>query len=285
MTVAEIVGESIVLLEAAGIEDARLEAEVLLAHALGFRRTRLLSELRSEVPPEAHKAFGALLMRRVEHEPLAYIVGYREFYGFDIVCGPGALIPRPETEMLVELVLSELAARGPGLRIVDVGSGTGAIAVAVCASARAARVVAIEASGEALAVARSNVSRHAVAGRMELRAGDLLTGVTAEFDVIAANLPYVPEADWAALPPEIRVHEPREALVGGPEGTEIIEELLSQAPARLAPGGVVVAEMGDGQAARLVVAATRFFPEADVCVKNDLSGRDRVLELRDRRNG
>jgi release factor glutamine methyltransferase len=284
MTVAEMVHSAAGRLRAAGIEDERLEAEVLLAHAMGTDRTHLLAGLHDDAPAAARGAFDAILARRLRHEPLAYIIGRREFYGIDIACAPGALIPRPETEMLVEIALGEIAARGAGLRLADVGTGSGAIAVAICVRSPGARVVAIEASAPALAIARENARRAGLEGRIELRRGDLLEGAGV-FDVIVANLPYVSEGDWAALAPEIREHEPREALVGGPEGTEVIERLLATAPAHLARGGVLAAEIGDTQGASLLAAAQRCFPEAQVCVKKDLSGRDRVLEVRDGSGG
>jgi release factor glutamine methyltransferase len=284
MTVAEIVHEAAGLLRDAGIEDERLEAEVLLAHAMGIDRTHLLAGLQTDAPAAARGAFDAMLARRLRHEPLAYIIGRREFYGLDIDCAPGALIPRPETEMLVDITLAEIAARGAGLRIADAGTGSGAIAVVICARSPGARVVAIEVSEQALAVARENVRRAGLEGRIELRRGDLLEGAGV-FDVIVANLPYVSVDDWAMLAPEIRDHEPREALVGGPRGTEVIERLLATAPAHLARGGVLAAEIGDTQGASLLAAAQRCFPGAQVCVKKDLAGRDRVLEVRERSGG
>jgi release factor glutamine methyltransferase len=284
MTVAEIVHEAARRLRDAGIEDERLEAEVLLAQALGIDRTHLLAGLHSDAPVAARRAFDVMLERRLRHEPLAYIIGRREFYGIEIDCAPGALIPRPETEMLVDIALGEIAARGADLRLADAGTGSGAIAVAICARSPGARVVAIEASAQALAVARENARRAGLEGRIELRRGDLLEDAGV-FDVIVANLPYVSEGDWAQLAPEIREHEPREALVGGPDGTEVIERLLTSAPAHLAQGGVLAAEIGDTQGARLLAAAQRCFPGAQVCVKKDLAGRDRVLEVRERSGG
>jgi release factor glutamine methyltransferase len=280
MTVAEIVHGAAGRLRDAGIEDERLESEVLLAHAMGIDRTHLLAGLHTDAPTVARAAFEVMLARRLRHEPLAYIVGRREFYGIDIDCAPGALIPRPETEMLVEIALAEIAARGAGLRLADAGTGSGAIAVAICARSPVARVVAVEASEQALAIAKENVRRAGLADRIELRRGDLLEGAGV-FDVIVANLPYVSEGDWARLAPEIREHEPREALVGGPDGTEVIERLLATAPAHLAQGGVLAAEIGDTQGVRLLSAAQRRFPGAEVCVKKDLAGRDRVLEVRE----
>lgn len=284
MTVAETLHAAARRLDSAGIDDARLEAEVLLAFACGIDRAHLLASLPDAIAPEAVPRFESLLARRLAHEPLAYIVGHREFYGIDVACGPGALIPRPETEMLVEIALDEVRERGSGIRIVDVGTGSGAIAIAIAVNAPGAHIVAIEASPEALAVTRRNVEQHGLDRRIELRRGDLLEGAGI-FDVIVANLPYVSEADWSELAPEIRDHEPRGALVSGPTGTEVVERLLEVAPMHLAIGGVLAAEIGDTQAERVLNAARRRFPGARSCVMKDLGGRDRMLVVRIARGG
>jgi release factor glutamine methyltransferase len=279
MTIAQCLDAARRKLEGAGIDDARLEAEVLYAHAAGIDRTHVLAEMQQAVDRAVEARFEAALARRLGHEPLAYITGRREFYGIDVACGPGALIPRPETELLVDLAAEELRRRGAGLRVVDVGTGSGAIAVAIAAAVREARVLAVDSSEEALAVARRSVDAAGVAGRVDLLIGDLLDG-QGVFDAIIANLPYVSEGDWASLAPEIREHEPKGALVAGPRGTEAIERLLRQAPAHLAPGGLLAAEIGDTQAAALSEAARAAFPEAEVRVIKDLAGLDRVLAVR-----
>ena len=265
------------LAEAAG-EDARLEAEVLLAHALGIDRAHLLADLRGALSLKQTATFDALLRQRTAREPLAYIVGHREFYGIEIVCSPAALIPRPESEMLVDLALEEARRRGE-IRIVDVGAGTGAIAVAIALNAPNARVLATDVSDAALALARRNAERHGVESRVALRKADLLDGLGA-FDVIVANLPYVSEGDWRALAPELRDHEPKMALIGGETGTEIIEAMLRQAPPHLAPGGVLAAEIGAAQGAAVLRVVREAFPEAAVCVIKDLAGLDRMLVVR-----
>lgn len=263
----------------AASDDARLEAEVLLAHALGVDRAHLLADLRSSLSPEQAAAFDALLRRRTAREPLAYIVGHREFYGIEIACSPAALIPRPESEMLVELALEEARRRDGEIRIADIGTGTGAIAVAIASTAPNARVVATDVSDGALALARRNVERHGVEARVELRKADLLDGLGA-FDVIIANLPYVSEADWRALASELRDREPRTALLGGETGTEMIERMLKQAPEHLAPGGVLAAEIGAAQGEAMLRAARASFPDAAACVMKDLAGLGRVLVVR-----
>ncbi len=221
----------------------------------------------------------ALLERRLRHEPLAYIVGRREFYGLDLICGPGALIPRPETEMLVDVALDEARRRQGEVRIADVGTGSGAIAVAVAVNAPSAQVVAIDVSLEALEIARRNAERHSVDQRVEFRRGDLLEGA-GRHDVILANLPYVAETAWRALPAEINEREPRVALVAGADGTEIIARFLAQAPGHLSQGGVLAAEIGETQARELLAAAQRAFPCGRARVERDAAGRDRMVVVR-----
>jgi release factor glutamine methyltransferase len=266
------------LTPAAG-DDARLEAEVLFAFALGVDRARLLARLSDALPADRTAFLESLLVRRVRHEPLAYITGAREFHGLRIGCAPGALIPRPETEMLVELALAELRARGSGLRIVEAGTGSGAIAVAIAVNEPETRIIATDTSSRALAIARGNVQAHGVDDGVELREADLMSDVAA-IDLVVANLPYVPEGDWSTLAPEVRDWEPREALVAGNDGLSANTRLLEAARSQLAPGGLLLAECGAGQGAALVSIARNFFRGAAVCVKKDLAGHDRVLVVR-----
>jgi release factor glutamine methyltransferase len=252
---------------------------VLLAHTLGIDRAHLLADLWNALSPEQTAAFDVLLARRQAREPLAYIIGHREFYGIEIVCSPAALIPRPESEMLVDLALDEAGRRRGEIRIVDVGTGSGAIAIAIAMNAPSARVLATDVSDATLALARPNIERHGVESRVELGKADLLDGLGV-FDVIVANLPYVSERDWRSLAPELRDHEPKTALVGGETGTEIIEAMLRQAPPHLAPGGVLAAEIGDTQGAAVLRTAREAFPEAAACVMKDLAGLDRMLVVR-----
>ena len=280
----------------AGSEEAALEAELLLAHALGTDRTHLYQRLSDGLPPDAATAFDALLRRRLAHEPTAYIVGRREFFGLEFEVTPAAIIPRPETETLVELVLDFCASRtaGDGVRIADVGVGCGAIAVTLAVSLPQAEVIAVDISAEALALARRNAERHGVAARIDFREGDLLTPLAAHpepkpgvsrdssrtVDVIAANLPYVRTADFEAGPPEIREHEPRLGLDGGPDGLDLIRRLLRDAPSYLEAGGALFAEIGEEQGEAARALAVGCFPRAQIEIKQDLSGLDRVLVVR-----
>ncbi len=267
------------MLAGAGSEEAGLEAELLLAHALSKDRTRVFQRLRDELAPDANSAFDALLQRRLAHEPAAYILGRKEFYGLELDVTPAAIIPRPETETLVELVVD--FARKHYLHapctIVDVGVGCGAIAVALAVELPEADVIATDISPEALALARRNAERHSVAQRIRFLEGDILEPLDAPVDIIAANLPYVRSGDFEAAPPEIREHEPRLGLDGGPDGLRLIERLLRAASPRLVPGGALFAEIGEEQGDGVRSLARASFPEARVEVKQDLSGLDRVL--------
>ena len=262
-------------------EEAGLEAELLLAHALNTDRTHLYQRLRDELTTQAETAFDALLQRRLTHEPTAYILGHKEFYGLEFQVTPDAIIPRPETETLVELVLDcARSASARELRIADVGVGCGAIAVALAVNLSEAEIIAIDISPQALALAHRNAQRHAVADRVRFLEGDLLEPVDALVDVIVANLPYVRSGDFEAAPPEINEHEPRLGLDGGPDGLLLIERLLRDAPPHLKPGGALFAEIGEQQGAAARKLAQESFPQARIEVKRDLSGLDRVLVVR-----
>jgi release factor glutamine methyltransferase len=269
-------------LQAAGIEDASLEAEVLLRHALRLDRAHLYARFQEDLSPADEAAFRSLLTRRLAHEPAAYIVGQREFYGLDFETTPSALIPRPETELLVEDALARVRRKpGGGDRslIADVGTGGGAVAVALAVHLPPATLLAVDLSREALALAARNARRHSVEGRVSLLQADLLAPLARPADAIVANLPYVRSGDWETLPAEIREHEPRFALDGGPDGLHEIGRLLQQAPHCLAPRGFVLVELGPPQAAPAVEMARRCFPEACVRVLPDAAGLERVLAI------
>lgn len=268
-------------LRAAGIEDAGLEADVLLRHALAMDddRAHLFARLQEPIDSAGVAAFDALLRRRIAREPTAYIVGWREFYGLKLACTPDALIPRPETEMLVEIGLAWLAktATPAAPLIVDVGTGTGALAVALAAHCPQARVVALDTSTAALRLAWRNARRHGVARRVDVICADLLTPLRVKAGLIVANLPYVSEGDWSLLAPEIRRYEPRPALVGGRTGIETIVRLLEQAPTRASERSLLLCECGDGQGEALRVEAARAVPGRRIEIRKDLAGLDRVL--------
>ena len=291
MTLSETLHAAETRLRAAAIDDARLEAELLLRHALGLSREALLARLREPLPPEAQTAFEALLRRRLAREPTAYIVGHKEFYGLKLLCTPAALIPRPETELLVEEAIDWLQGRSsrsstadPRPLVADVGTGNGAIAVALAVRVPEARILATDTSRPALTLARRNANAHGVAERIAFLQGDLLTPLRGPcpagrrgFDLIVANLPYVPTRLYRKLAPELRQHEPEAALHAGVRGPALIEALLARAPALLQPGGLLLAEHAWNQGRRLRETALAAFPNAVIETKRDLAGRPRLL--------
>jgi len=262
-------------------DEPELEAELLLRHCLGVDRASLYRLLTAELSEEEQQRFRDLVRRRLIHEPTAYIIGHKEFFGLDFEVTPAAIIPRPETEVLVELAIEAAHKKllADALPIADVGTGSGAIAVALASALPEGKITATDTSPEALELAQRNAARHRVDKRIRFLQSDLLDTVPGRVDVLVANLPYVTTADWKALPPEIKDHEPREGLDGGPDGLRVIERLLEQAPARLSPSGVLLAEIGDMQGRAAKAAARAAFPEAAVKVMPDPSGRDRVLAV------
>ncbi|MDY0166934.1 MAG: peptide chain release factor N(5)-glutamine methyltransferase [Thermoguttaceae bacterium] len=230
-----------------GSESPRLDAEVLLAHALSRPRIALYTAF-DEVPPDdARGVFRDLVRRRAEGVPVAYLVGYREFYSLRFEVTSDVLIPRPETEHLVValLDLARTHSEVPPLEICDVGTGSGIIAVCAAKHLPGARVLATDRSAAALAVARANARSHGVADRIAFAEGDLLNGVAAgpRFDFIVSNPPYVATAEFDRLARDVREHEPRKALLAGDRGTEVIERLVPQAAERLKPGGHLLIEI------------------------------------------
>ena len=276
-------------LRQAGIDDAHFEAELLLRHALGLGHNRgaLLSHLAEPhaVEDETLARFEALLTRRLAREPSAYILGTREFFHLDLEVTPAVLIPRPETETVVEeavrlarrLLSSEGRAADEGFVVADIGTGAGPIALSLARALPDATVIATDVSTEALDVAQRNAARHALQERIAFLHGDLLAPLTQRLDVLVANLPYVTTSDLAALEPEVRDHEPSMALHGGADGLDLIRRLLAEAHAHLRPHAVLVLEIGYDQGETARVAAAEAFPDAQVSVLNDLAGRPRVL--------
>ena len=265
------------------LDEARLQADLLYARAAGRDRAQVIAA-GPEAPEQATLArFERLLERRLGAEPLAYILGEREFYGLGFEVGPGVLIPRPETETLVEATLAAVGAHpraGRRVRVADVGTGCGAIALAVANHAPAATVFATDSSTAALAYAGRNSQCLGLTERVVLLAGDLLGPAPAPLDVVAANLPYVPTAEYETLPPHIREHEPRAAVDGGEDGLVLIRALVRQLPGRLADdAAAVLLEVGAGQSGvvtELLVDAIGGEPRTH----RDLLGTRRVVEVR-----
>jgi release factor glutamine methyltransferase len=261
-------------LAAAGVDSPRLDARLLLAHAMGVSRDDLIAAIR---PPSAAEAqhYESLIARRLAREPLAYITGRKGFWSLDLKVGPGALVPRPETETLIELALGLFPDRATRLAIADLGAGTGALLAAALSEFPNAQGVAFERAPEALSYARANLA--AFGSRATLIASDWAEAGDTGFDLIFSNPPYIPTGDIAGLAPEIRLFEPHAALDGGPDGLAAYRSLSELLPRLIRPGGVALVELGQGQAG----AAKQVFQKLTVDhVAPDLAGILRVLVLK-----
>lgn len=279
-TAATAMQRAVAQLRAAGIEAPQLEAELLLRHVLGLDKTCFYLRLPEALSERQHERFLDLLGQRLRRKPLAYITGHREFYDLDLHVAPGVLVPRPETELLVEqtLALARTPQRaGRSLSFADVGTGSGAIALAVAKRLPQVEIFAMDCSPAALAVAAYNARRLRLAGRVRFLQGDLLDPLPGPVDLVAANLPYVPTAVWETLAPEVRDYEPRTALDGGPDGLNQIRRLIGQLPTRLRPGGAAVLEIDPAQAAVAVGLASAIGAAATILP--DLAGLSRVLVM------
>jgi release factor glutamine methyltransferase len=297
-TIGELLADAVSRLHAAGSETARLDAEVLLAWVLTADRTGLLAHPEREVAPEAAGRFDDAVRRRATGEPVAYIRGIKEFFGLAFAVDPRALIPRPETELLVEAgraaVVERLigpggrASRGP-VRVVDVGTGGGAVAISLAVelgrrgilSGRDVDIVATDTSTEALGLARENAVAHAVGDVVRFVESDLLPAHEADggpFEVILANLPYVMSGAIAGLPVAASF-EPRHALDGGADGLDVVRRLLARLPDALAPDGVALLEIGADQGETAQRAALAVLPGWRTSVETDLAGLPRLLRV------
>ena len=250
------------------------DARLLLSHVLERDHAYLVAHDDEPLSPDALTAFDALLLRAAAGEPIPYLLGHAPFMGLEFIVSPAVLIPRPETEQLVEFALAWARGREP-LRAVDVGTGSGCIAVSLATRLTGA-VVAVDVSDAALAVAAANVARHAP-GRVHLLRGDLLAALAPGFDLITANLPYVAADEWPTLPVGVKSYEPALALDGGRDGLDLIQSLLPQAAARLRPGGLLLLEVGWRQGKAVAELARAAFPGAVVAVRPDFAGHDRIV--------
>ena len=267
-------------LEAAGIPDARLEAEVLVMNVMRMARQNIFGEQDTEVSEEQQAALDELLERRYNREPLAYLLGQREFYGINVMLTPAVLIPRPETEGLVEhaLFMALMGMESTELIIADVGTGSGAIAINLAIHLPAAKIFAVDVADEVLDVAAFNIRAHGVSERVTLGIGDLLEPVPEPIDLIVANLPYIPTDRISTLQPEVR-QEPALALDGGPDGLDLIRRLLTQAESKLKDSGIILLEMDPDQIPVVQELAIQHFPEGSTSVEEDLAGMDRILTI------
>lgn len=279
-TVREALLASKSTLAAAHVLSPRLDAEVLLAHVLGWNRARLYARPEQSLNQAQQEAFLIAVRRRSRHEPVPYIVGHREFYRLDFLVDRRVLIPRPETELLVEKAL-DVAMRqelGKGRPLLaDVGTGSGIVAISLAVNLPGAKVYAIDTSADGLVVAAANVARHGVAARVHLLQGDLLQPLPAPVHIIVANLPYVPTGRLLTLAPDVAEYEPLTALDGGPDGLQVIRRLLAQAGEWLLPRGTILMEIGAEQGPEVAALGQQHHPQAQVEVLRDHAGLDRLV--------
>jgi release factor glutamine methyltransferase len=280
-SVRDALGGAIDALRAAGVDSPRFDAELLLSEASGWDRARLAADPGAGVPPAAARRFGEMVRRRLRREPVAYILGHKGFRRLDLAVDRRVLIPRPETELLVELALELRPAT-----VLDVGTGSGAIALAIADELPSCEVTATDTSAAALAVARGNAERLGLADRVRFLEGTLPgddsgpeqgsptdppAGTGRRFDLVVANLPYVAEVDWASLQPEVTEWEPREALLAGPDGLDAIRALVPHVGA-----ATLALEIGEGQAEAVatLIGDAGF---SEVQTRRDLAGIERVV--------
>jgi len=278
-SVAARLAEARARLERAGFapSDAALDAELLARHLLGWDRAALIARGREGEPPGFGRRLEELLARRAAHEPVAQIVGHREFWGLEFEVTRDVLVPRPETELVVEEAL-QFAREGTCNSVADVGTGSGCLAVAVARELPATHVTAIDVWPAALEVARRNAARHGVSHRITFVQGDLFEGIPATFDLIVSNPPYVPESEEPYLQPEVTQYEPRTAVFGGADGMTVIRRLLRDSHGRLAPRGRLVVEFGFGQHERVAGLAAEAGWQI-VRLRRDLQSIPRTLVL------
>lgn len=277
MTVLEVLQSTTAYFKKRDIESARLNAEHLLAHSLGRKRIELYLEFERPLAEGELAPLRELVRRRGQGEPLQHLLGTVEFCGQTFISDKRALVPRPETEELVELIL-KLEIRNQKSEILDVGTGSGVIALSLAAKFSDAEVHAVDVSEKALALARENAARLGLSERVQFRESDLLANVEGRFDLIVANLPYVPSAERSTLSREV-LHDPEGALFGGERGDEMIRRLVTSAPSHLKPGALLALEIGIGQAEQL----SAFLQDAgyrDINQRQDFAGVTRFLFAR-----
>ncbi len=280
MTIGEILFETTQKLEAAGIDTARLDAEVLLAHCLGCDRVAFLKSPERTLPDRVISEYRRLLDRRLRFEPVAYLTGRKDFWRFTLAVGPDVLIPRPDTEVIVEEALALCLKAGlTAPRIADIGTGSGAIAIALAAEIPDAEVTATDLSPGALRLARQNAEKYQLETKIRFVQGDLFEPLSGLFDLIVSNPPYIAEAEYESLPPGVKDFEPKTALWAGQTGLEFYEKLVYQAQSRLKSGGWLLLEIGATQADAVeAMLAGRGYQH--IAIRADYAGRPRVAKGR-----
>lgn len=277
-TVQSVLDWTIGYLKERGCETARLDAEILLAHSRGCQRIKLYTEYAATLTPEERATMRELVLRRATLEPVAYLVGHREFFGLEFEVQPGVFIPRPDTETLVVTAL-EVASEIESPRILDLCSGSGCIPIAIAANCRASQLTAVEVDHAVAEVTRRNVARHELESRIEVLQGDLFGPLetTAQFEIVVSNPPYVTDGEMETLQPDIRNHEPHLALKAGPDGLDVVRRIVVEVDRHLVAGGALLLEIASEQADAVVAlfAETGKFEAAQIA--QDLGGQSRVV--------
>ena len=278
MTVLEVLESTTAYFKKRKIDSPRLNAEHLLAQVLGCKRIELYLEFERDLGEAELALLRERVRRRGRGEPLQHLLGTVEFCGRTFLCDKRALVPRPETEQLVELLISKFQSAHPNFRVLDVGTGSGVIVLTLAKEFSEAEIFAVDISEDALALARENAERLGLNQRVRFKKSNLLRDIEGTFDLIVANLPYIAARDRRILSREV-LHDPEGALFSGKRGDELVRELIGQAPARLRPGGMLALEVGLGQGEALfsTLAGKNY---RDICLKNDYSGRPRFLFAR-----
>jgi release factor glutamine methyltransferase len=282
MRIDQALDVAVARMRAAGVPNPRLDAELLLTRALGVGRHHLLAHGEERLPADREQGFLELVDRRCSREPLQYIVGVQEFWSIAFPVGPGLLVPRPETELLVEVALGEIGTAGGNCRIVDLGSGSGNISVVLAKESSTARIVAVDVSPVACRATAAAAAMHGVADRISVVRGDLLDAFAAngEFGLVVSNPPYIGEDEFRELQPEVGEFEPITALKSGTDGLDVIRRLVVDAPGHLRPGGSLIFEAGSGQAAAIASLAGRSPGWSGYEMHRDLAGLPRVHHLK-----
>jgi release factor glutamine methyltransferase len=278
VTLKEALAQIRKILASKYVEEANLEAELLLRHAANLSIDKLYLQYNRELTDKEFHLLFDLIKRRLHGEPVAYILGYKEFFGLTLDVNHSVLIPRPETEMLVEKAIEFVRQKNVHL-IADIGTGCGAIAISLAKHLPECKIYAIDISKDALEVAKANRKKHGVDDRVRILPGNLLEPIPESVDLIIANLPYVKNEDWERLPGMIKASEPKTALAGGANGLDVITELLAAAKDKLRPNGTIMLEIGYDQGGALLDLAYTYFPEATTEIFTDLAELDRVVSI------
>ena len=280
MTLRELLSQIVRHLSVHQVPDPEIESEVLIRHVLGLERAEFFASLAESVSFQQSCVVRQLVQRRLSGEPLAYITGHKEFYGLDFMINPNVLIPRQETELLVDYALEYCSNQNSSteIRIADVGTGSGAIAIAIAINRENAHIIATDCDEKALAVTRMNLQKHNLADRVHVSQGDLLETIEGPLDICVANLPYIRSAEIPELPREVQ-REPLLSLDGGSDGLDLIRRLLLQLPALTKPNGSVFLEISPEQLHPTLLLARAAFRDAEITYRNDMLHLPRIVVI------